>query len=493
MLILTPPRYRRYGMLAGRETGISEMNTVARAAGDGSSASRLELQRLRDAGVNAQKGGRLDEAIRLYRAYLARQPRDAGIWSNLGVAHRVQQDFDASVGCYVRALEIRPDDAGFLSNLGNALKDLDRFEEALAAHARSALLAPDDYNSRHNYGIALRDAGRFAEALEQFREAIRIDPDNANPRWDSAVAHLYQGDFAAGWAAYEARWHIGEVHRRASLLPEWRGEPLAGKTLYLYPEQGFGDTLLAVRFLPWVKAQGARVYLECKPPLRRLFGQLEGVDALFDPDDGPPADVDLVTPLMALPGLYGVHLDNIPPCQRLHIPDAARAKARALMASGAGRLKVGVVWSGSVTFKRNHKRSVGVERFVPLSHVPGVQLYSLQKGPREGDLADAGASSVMIDLGTRVEDFAETAACIEELDLVIMTDSSVAHLCGSLGRPVWNLLNYAAYWLYLWDREDSPWYASMRLIRQPRPGDWDSVFARVKADLQKLAAERLRG
>lgn len=452
-----------------------------------------ELKALRAKAVDTHKAGRHVEAITLYRQFLASVPTDAAIWSNLGVAHRIRQEFDAAVACYMRALELKPNDSGFLSNLGNALKDLDQLDEALAAHSKAASIAPSDYNTRHNYGIALRDAGRFTESLAEFAAASRIDPNNANPRWDSAVSHLYLGDFAAGWAEYEWRWKIGEVEKRSSALPEWRGEDPGGRAIYFYPEQGFGDTLLAVRFLPWVKAQGAKVYLECKTPLRRLFADLDGVDALCDPAEPPPSDTALQAPLMALPGLYRASLDNLPPPPRLSIPEAARVRARALMGPPDGKLRVGVIWSGSVTFKRNHKRSVGVERFLPLAHIPGVQLYSLQKGPREGDIAEHGAASVMIDLGARVEDFAETAACIEALDLVIMTDSSVAHLSGSLGRPVWNLLNYAAYWLYLWNREDTPWYPSMRLIRQPKAGDWDSVFARVRDDLQRAAQRKQKG
>ncbi len=456
-------------------------------------ASVAELKALRARAVDTHKTGHHSQAIALYRQFLAAVPGDAAIWSNLGVAHRQLQEFDAAVACYQRALEIRPEDAGFLSNLGNALKDLDQLDDALAAHSKAASIAPDDYNTRHNHGIALRDAGRFTESLAEFAAASRIDPGNANPRWDSAVSHLYLGDFEAGWAAYEWRWKIGEVQKRASSLPEWRGEDPGGRAIYFYPEQGFGDTLLAVRFLPWVKAQGAKVYLECKPPLRRLFAELEGVDQLCDPAAPPPADTALQAPLMALPGLFHATPTNLPPPPRLSIPQAARSTARLLMGPPDGRLRVGVIWSGSVTFKRNHKRAVGVERFVSLAHIPGVQLYSLQKGPREGDLASHGAASVMIDLGSRVEDFADTAACIEALDLVIMTDSSVAHLCGSLGRPIWNLLNHAAYWLYLWNRDDTPWYPSMRLIRQPMPGDWDSVFARARADLRQAAERKRKG
>lgn len=455
--------------------------------------SPLDLKTLRADAVDTHKAGKLEEAISLYRQFLALVPTDASIWSNLGVAHRIRHEYDAAVGCYQRALEIKPDDAGYLSNLGNALKDLDRMDESLAAHARAASLAPDDFNTRHNFGIALRDAGRFDDALREFAAAGKIRPDNANPRWDSAVSYLYKGDFVNGWAEYESRWLIGEVQKRPSRLPDWRGEACAGKTIYFYPEQGFGDTLLAVRFLPWVKAKGAKVILECKPPLQRLFASLEGVDGLRDPQAGPPPDADFIAPLMALPGLYGADLANLPPLPNLDIPDAARAHAARLLGPRNGRFRVGVVWSGSVTFKRNQKRSVGVERFLPLSHVPGVQLYSLQKGPREGDIHTHGASSVMIDIGSKVQDFAETAACIEALDLVIMTDSSVAHLCGCLAKPVWNLLNHSAYWLYLTGRDDTPWYPSMKFYRQPAAGDWDDVFRRVQADLHSLATSTRRG
>ncbi|MGF1609202.1 MAG: hypothetical protein ACFCUQ_07385, partial [Kiloniellales bacterium] len=263
-------------------------------------------------------------------------------------------------------------------------------------------------------------------------------------------------------------------------------------TILLYPEQGFGDTILASRFIAQVKDQGASVILECKPALRRLFTGLEGVDRLAElgaVKDG----FDCHCSLLDLPGLLGLEPGCIPPPPRLTVPDEARARARHLLAPAEGRFKVGVVWSGSVTYKGNRKRAAALQRFLDLAAVPGVQLYSLYKGPLERELKESGAGPLLIDVGSNDADLADAAAVIEQLDLVVMTDSAVAHLTGSLGRPIWNLLGFSPYWIYGPAGETTPWYPSMRLFRQPAGGDWDPVFARVKEELAAAVAAKRAG
>jgi Flp pilus assembly protein TadD len=450
------------------------------------------LAALRAQAVRLHQSGKTAEAIPLYRRYLLARPRDAGIWCNLGVAMRERKAFAVAETCYRRALEIAPDDPAALGNLGNVLKDMDRLEEALACHRRVLAANPEDDRARHNYAVALREAARLEEAAAELDTLVARRPDNATYRWDRALVLLHLGRSAEGWRDYEARRETGEVRPRGYPQPEWSGEPLAGKTLYVYPEQGFGDTLMAARFLPQIAAQGATVVLECKPPLRRLQEGVPGVARLVAPDERFDA-FDLHCTLMSVPRLVGADVTAPGAPVTLTVPEAARAKVAPLIAPGGDRFKVGVVWSGSVTFKGNAKRAVTVEHFLPLATVPGVQLYSLQKGPREGDLAASGADAVMIDIGSRVDDFAETAAAVEMLDLVIMTDSSVAHLCGSLGRPIWNLLPFHPYWIYPVDSDRTPWYPSMRLFRQRTAGDWAEVFARARAALAEAAAAKAEG
>lgn len=459
-----------------------------------------DLPRLRNTALKLHQDDRHEEAVVAYTAYLARRPDDSGMWCNLGVSLRKQQKFLASSACYHRAIEIKADDSSYWGNLGNVLKDLDEVEASLAAHRKAVELNPGDQQLLYNYGIAFRDAGRFPEALEVFNRCLEMDDSHPNLNWDLALALLHLERFEEGWKAYEWRWKIGELKAPVYPAPPWRGEDPRGKTILLYPEQGFGDTLLVTRFIPLLKARGATVILECKDRLRRLFDGLEGVDRLIA-HKSARAGFDYHCPMMSLPGLLGATPDNLPAPLALNIPDSSREKAAALLAPAGAqagaqvpeRLKVGIVWSGSVTYKGNLKRSVSIARFLDLARVPGVQLYSLYKGPLEHELVESGASAVIVDLGSQDEDFADAAAIVEALDLVVMTDSAIAHLTGTLGRPVWNLLAYSPYWLYLPEGDTTPWYPSMRLYRQPAPGDWDPVFERVKSDLSKAVAAKRAG
>lgn len=451
-----------------------------------------DLAKLRALACKLHQEKRLPEAVGAYQAYLAARPGDAGIWSNLGVALRAQAKLRAAALCYRRALEIEPGEPSYLGNLGNVLKDLDEIEDSIAVQREAVAQKPDDVRLRYNLGLAYREGADFEAALESFDAAIVMNPEDPHMQWDRALALLHLGRFEEGWQAYEWRWKIGELPPPSFRAPAWRGEDLEGKRILLTPEQGFGDTLLVSRLIPQVKARGATVWMECKPPLWRLFAGVAAIDRLAAPG-ALKEGFDYHCSLMSLPGILGVTHRTAPPPLTLAVPPVARKKARRLLAPAGDRFKVGIVWSGSVTYKGNRKRAAGLERFLDLAGVPGVQLYSLYKGPLEGQLKEQGAAGLVVDLGGQDEDLADTAAAIELLDLVIMTDSAVAHLTGTLGRPIWNLLSYSPYWLYGARGETTPWYPSMRLYRQPAPGDWDSVFARVRVDLDAAAAAKRAG
>lgn len=448
------------------------------------------VERLRREGLAAQRTGELDRAVACYRRYLEARPADAAIWNNLGVAHRRSGRHALAVGCYRRALELQPGAGNFQGNLGNALKDLGRAEEAVAAHERAVAASPQDAGAWHNLGIALREAARFAESLEVLDRALALEPARRTVEWDRAIALLHLGRFEEGWRAYEARWLLGELPDRRPELLRWRGEDARGRRLLVLPEQGFGDTLLGLRLLPLLRARGAEVWLECKPELLRLLEASGSADRLVRPDEPALAPHARVS-MMSLPGLLGIDDGpGLPAPAALAVPPAAEARIARLLAPFAGRFKVGIVWSGSLGFKGNRNRAVPLERFLGLAEVPGVQLVSLQKGPPEEQLRRQRAEPLVYDLAPHLTDFADTAAACRQLDLVIMTDSAVAHLAGSLGRPVWNLLDFVPYWLYRGTDATTPWYPSMRLFRQPRPGDWDAVFREAGAALAEVAAVR---
>ena len=461
-------------------------------AADDTGAGRDEAEALFQEALRLQRAGQNDQAARLYNRYLDRRPDRSAAWGNLAIALRKTDKLAAAAAASRRAVELDPDSSGLRSTLGNILKDLGRLEESLEAHDLAVAATPADARLIHNRGIARKEAGDLEMALVDFEAACRIEPELVGAQWDRALVLLQLGRFAEAWEPYESRWGLGELPRRDFDCPRWRGEAFAGKTLFIYPEQGFGDAILMARFLPAVKQRGGTVVLECKAPLRRLFTGLEGVDRLVAPGEAVTG-IDYHCPIMSLPGTLELKNTAIPPPARLHVPGEAIEKFRPLLAAPDPCLKVGIVWSGSLTFKGNRQRAVTLDRFLRLAEIPGVRFFSLQKGELERQLYDAGIQSLIPDIGGKVEDFAETAAVVTLLDLVIMTDSALAHLTGSLGKPLWNLLNAVPYWIYGIHGDRVPWYPSMRLFRQASRGDWDGVFAAVRAALMEAVAAKAEG
>ena len=429
----------------------------------------------------------LNDAAEHYCAALAVDLGHYPSWVNLGTVQRKLGNYEASLACARRALELQPLSAASLVNYGNALMDLGRGGEALRIHEQAVRQFPADHAVRRNYAKALREMARYEEALAQFET---LEKNGADMAWEKSSALLHLGRMAEGWQAYESRWQLPGMRERLSPAPRWRGEPLQGKTILVYEEQGFGDTILCARYLPLLRERGAEVILYCRKELHRLMESLGVVRHVTDTRQ-IGGKYDYHVPMMSLPGIFGPDPAHIPPPAAIKPSFPLPPQARQLLALAEGRLKVGIVWSGSPHFITNHLRSVGLSRFMRLAGITGVQLYSLQKGKPEQELQQHGAEGLILPLGPHLHDFADTAAVIDALDLVVMTDSAVAHLAGAMNTPVWNLLNFNPYWLYQRLREDCPWYPSMRLIRQPAPGDWDSVFDTVATRLAELAAQKL--
>lgn len=457
----------------------------------GPPASAPTLHELFARGAQLHQQGRNEEALAIYRRLVLAAPHHSGSWINLGVLWRQAKKPDLAAACHRRAIEIDSKQAGAWSNLGNALKDMERFEEAVAAHLKTVELDDRSALYWHNYGVTLREAGRTPEAVEALDRAVALQPDHVDAHWDRSLCNLALGRYADAWPDYSWRWRLAEMKNVAAPpQPLWDGTPLNGRTLLLHAEQGFGDTILALRYLPQLAGLGGRIVLYVQPEVIRLLGgRPPNIDLVVPrPQAAPPADVRL--PLMDLLALFTPAPDAIPAPMSIHVPADAGGRASAILQRFRQHFKIGIVWSGSVTFKNNHRRAVGLERFLPLAELPGVQLFSLQKGPPYEAFKKIDPAPVVIDLGSHFRDFADTAAALRQLDLVIMTDSSVAHLAGSLGVPIWNLLNFQSYWIYTeaTGEETTPWYASMRLFRQSRPSDWDGVFARVRGALETVVA-----
>ncbi len=447
---------------------------------------RDQARRLFQAAIAAHRDNRLGEAVELYARVLRLTPRLPDALGNMGAALRSLGLHDAAAACQSRAIALAPDRPSLHSNLGNALRDVDRLDDSLAAHRRAVELDPDSPGNWYNMGLVLQDLGRLEEAVDCFDRTLAADPDNAKCRWDRSLALMLIGDLEAGFAAYESRWELPDTPPHG-LPPErhWDGAPFPGKTLLLHQEQGFGDAIQFVRYAPMAKALGGDVTLRVHPSLIRLFESVGGVDRMVS-RDGDPGPFDLHAPLLSVPRLLGTTLDSVP-ADVPYLAPPPRASFD-LPRVPEGDLGVGISWGGSPTHRNDRRRSAPLDAFLRLAENPSVHLHSLQKGERAAELRARGGAALCRDLDSRLGDFADTAAAIGALDLVISVDASVAHLAGALGREAWVLLPFAPDWRWLRDRDDSPWYPGLRLFRQATPGDWAGVFERVREALTERTA-----
>lgn len=398
-------------------------------------------------------------------------------WVERGITLRQINRQTLAIACYRRALDADPDCAPAWSNLGNALKDLHRTEAAIVAHRRAALLLPDNPLILLNLAIALRQGGAWHEAVSVLTTALGHTPGAANLTWERALIHLQLGAYPPGFKDYEARLALPNGPKIPTDAPLWRGERLTGRRILLVPEQGYGDSFLALRYLPALRALGAKVILRSRPATMRIFQAIEGIETIGLDDPAP--GIDVICPLMSLPGLLGTTLSTVPSPWRPKPDASARDKARDLVPRRSNAMNIGIVWTGSDGFADNLHRSIPLPILLGLLEVPNVQLFSLQKGPHEQALPAAALPDLIIPLGPRLDDFAETAAVVERLDLVVMIDSAVAHLTGSVGRPVWVLVQRTPYWIFGGNGPKTPWYPSMRLFRQPQDGGWHAAMSNV--------------
>ncbi|UWU73221.1 tetratricopeptide repeat protein [Bradyrhizobium huanghuaihaiense] len=444
---------------------------------------------LRLLGLVLHEAGHLQEAAEAYRRSFARDPSDNVIASNLGACLSELGELDEAISACEHALLLKPDHAPAWTNLGIIFEKQERAADAVAAH-RCAVVADPKYAKGHaNLAVALRNAGEIDEALAVSHRAIALDPEQPLAQYNHAHFLLMNGHFAEGFDAYRWRWRCKMLSDGDPVFaePEWQGEPLDGRTLLLFAEYGLGDALHFVRYVSMVAAKGGRIVLQVQPALAGLLQQLSDVTVI--PRGVPLPPFDLQLPLMSLPRIFGTTLDTVPAdVPYLHPELAKLSRWRAALADVTA-LKVGVVWAGNARHKGDRQRSLSAEAVLPRLVMPGVQLYSLQKEPRPEDAAVLAALGTdIIDLAPALGDFADTAAAVAALDLVIAVDTSVAHLAGALGRTVWMLTPYALDWRWLRDREDSPWYPTMRLFRQRSPREWDDPLLRLSAALAVLAA-----
>ena len=478
---------------ASRAGALRDLNRVEEAVRSAQRALAL-VPGSADALVNLAEstlaGRRAAAAELAARRAVALSPGSPAARMALGSACAAQKRDDEAEAAYRAALGLAPGYGTAWENLGSLLAGQGRFEEALDAFAVAAErggAGPSLWAAR---GGALLAMARPVEALADFDRVLEVRPGDAGMRWNRGFARLLAGDYEGGWPEFDWRRHDAgaEPPWRRFVQPTWTGEEIAGRTILLYAEQGLGDTLQFVRYVPLVAERGARVILEVQRQLTTVLSGLPGVERLIARGD-PLPDFDLECPLMSLPRAFGTRLDRVPATVPYLRPDPRRAASWSeRLAAGEGRssgvLRVGLVWAGNPRFPGDALRSPRLTGLRSVLEVPGVRFFGLQKGPGREDLERVAMPPSFTDLGPEIADFADTAAIMTNLDLVISSCTGPAHLAGALGVPVWVVLPFSPDWRWLLRREDSPWYPTARLFRQTRVGDWAEVAGRVAEALR---------
>ena len=432
---------------------------------------------------------RLGEALASFDNSLAIARDNTDAWTHRGnVLHGLKR-FEEALESYDKALAVGPGRANTLNDRGAALVELGRFDEAIASYKAALSLKPDSAETWNNLGLALVALKRFDDALASYGRATAINPDLAEAHFDESLCRLLIGDFRRGWEEYEWRWKRKDRRWKIRDFPQpkWLGdEDISGRRILLHTEQGLGDTIQFCRYASLAAERGARVILVVQPPLRSLFESLPAPMEVL-PEGEPLPAFDLHCPLPSLPLAFRTTLDNIPARVPYLTASEERVKFWRAKLGGSERPRVGLVWSGHPEHRNDRDRSLPLNALMPLIRELD-ELFSLQKEIRDPDREVLESIGTIRHFGDELTDFCDTAALVQLMDVVISADTSVAHLAGAMGKPVWILVPYSPDWRWLLDREDSPWYPTARLFRQSRRGDWAGVVERVAEELRRLKA-----
>jgi len=435
--------------------------------------------------------GRLEDALRLFEQALKVNPESARDWLNCGIVLNSMKRYEDALASHERALQLDPEFPEAYLNRGVVLQEMNRFEEALASYDYAIKLRPEYADAHFNRGNVLRTLKRLDEAMESWGRTQTIMPNHAQAHFAEALCRLLLGDHARGWEKYEWRLRANaNIVPRQLPQPLWLGkEDIAGKTILLHAEQGFGNTIQFCRYAQHVTTLGATVVLEVQPPLATLMSTLEGPKKVL-PRGEPLPDFDFHTPLPSLPLACLPTLGTVVPAQTPYLTAQPARMAIWRRECGSDKhMRVGLAWSGSPAHFNDRNRSMRLAQLSPLLENRQVTFVSVQKEVRDHDQALLADTPQVIHFGERLQDFTDTAALIATLDLVITVDTSVAHLAGALGKPVWIMLPYIPDWRWLLDRPDSPWYPTAKIYRQPMAGDWPSLIRRITEDLQRLCQD----
>ncbi|GLH77676.1 hypothetical protein SSBR45G_25840 [Bradyrhizobium sp. SSBR45G] len=442
-------------------------------------------------GITLQRLGRIDEALACLDLSDALRPNDVPTLLMRGALLNALKRFDEALVLCRRAHEIEPGNSDICVKTGIVLRTMRRDEEALEWFERALALQPGSRDALHDRAAVLTKLRRFDEAFEIYRRLKDSDPSDALADLGAAHLNLLLGNFDAGWAGREARWHLPSSYPRFQ-QPMWQGHPdIAGKTIVIAADEGLGDTIQFARYVPMVAALGARVILAVQKSLLPLLSNTPGISQCIPVSEAADlAAVDVHCPIMSLPFAFRTTLETIPaPVSYLPAPDPERIQLWEERLGAHEKLRVGLVWSGNPNHLDDHNRSIQLRTVLRLLDEDAV-FVSLQKEPKAEDQTALQDASRILDLTSQLTDFVDTAALISCLDLVITVDTSVAHLAGALGRPTWTLLSYTPDYRWLLERDDSVWYPTMRLFRQRERRDWAEVIEEVRTNLHEMIARR---
>jgi len=450
-------------------------------------ALRPDLPDLHGSMANLQyKQGAYGEAVESCQRALALDPNQPEILTQLGNSLADLGKYGAAVEAHRRALALNPDSAPALLGLGYFFERKGDLASAIDAYRTAVKFNPESSAAHLQLGSAQVLVGNLEEAAAYFERVLQLAPDSAEARAFLGLIHLKQGNFRQGLSEYEDRWSTsyGFRFRRTFPQPLWKGEPLEGSRILLHAEQGLGDTLQFVRYVPLVAARGGKVILEVQPRLHRLLAQTPGATEVICRGEVLP-EFDWQCPLLSLPLALCTEFDTIPAQIPYLYPDPVQVEVWKQRLAGDS-LRIGLAWSGSPLHPHERWRSIPLEQLAPLTRLEGTRFYSLQMGSPAGQVQQLGPHIHLVDLQNEQKDFADTAAIVANLDLVISIDTSVAHLAGAMGKPVWVLLSKSSDWRWFLDRDDSPWYPTARLFRQSTLGNWQDVMTRVERELRKF-------
>lgn len=430
------------------------------------------------------------QAEQIYRNVIAAAPHSANAWCYLGIALHDQRRYTEAVSAYREALQRQADFPVALNNLGNSLRYIDQYAEADDCFQRAIELKPDYLNAYKNRGTLHVWTGDLDRGQAYYEQALALNPQEAELHRNLGVIYLLKGEFEKGWAEYRWRWRVGDLQRTQADIPIWDGSHLRGKSILLTAEQGLGDTLHFVRFAKLLRAHGAQTIVHCQPPLLAMLQTADDLGTVFPNNIPWQQPVDWQCSLVDAADLLGIAADNIPaPIPYLCAAPQLVQYWQQRLPRRAGVARVGIAWQGNPDHQADAYRSLPLKQFEMLATSSSVEWISLQRGGGTEQISDWQGVQPLTLLPADVDQssgaFMDTAAIMQSLDLVITSDTAIAHLAGGLGIPTWIALGYVPDWRWLLDRDDSPWYPSVRLFRQPSMGDWSSVFEQMATALPR--------